>query len=89
MHYIHEEVGLAGLAWESMGAQWQTLGSLWLCAEQALSKSRCTDLLMDEVRKSDIPAEWKDWMYAKNMRTNAMRPLESFRKILSLPMEAR
>ena len=83
MHYLREEVGLAGPAWESMGAQWQTLGSLWLCAEQALSKSGRTDLLMDEVRKSDIPAEWQDWMYVKIMRTDAMRPSESFGKVLT------
>jgi len=83
VHYLREEVGLVGRAWESMGAQWQALGSLWLRAEQALSKSGRTDLSMDEVRKSDIPAEWKDWMSAKIKRTDASRPSESFRNIFT------
>jgi len=56
------------------------LGSLWLCAEQALSKSGCTDLSFDEVRKSNIPEEWKDWMNAKIMRIDARQPSESFGK---------
>ena len=83
VHYLREEVGLVGRAWESMGAQWQALGSLWLRAEQALSKSGRTDLSMDEVRKSDIPAEWKDWMSAKIKRTDASRPSESFGNIFT------
>jgi len=49
VHYLREEVGLAGLGWETMGAKWRALGSLWLHAEQALSKSGCTDLSFDEV----------------------------------------
>ncbi|KIM91745.1 hypothetical protein PILCRDRAFT_851 [Piloderma croceum F 1598] len=83
VHYLREEVGLAGPAWETMGPQWQALGVLWLHAEQALSKSGRTDLLMGEVRKSDIPEQWKDWMYAKIMRTDALRPSETFRKVFT------
>jgi len=50
VHYLCEEVGLAGLAWETMGAKWRALGSLWLHAEQALSKSGRTDLSFNEVQ---------------------------------------
>jgi hypothetical protein len=80
VHYLREEVGLAGLGWETMGAKWRALGSLWLRAEQALSKSGRTDLSVDEVRKSNIPEEWKDWMNAKITKIDARRPSESFGK---------
>ena len=80
VHYLREEDGLAGLDWETMGAKWRALGSLWLRAEQALSKSGRTDLSFDEVRKSNIPEDWKDWMNAKIMRIDARRPAESFGK---------
>ena len=71
VHYLREEVGLAGLGWEMMGAKWRALRSLWLRAEQALSKSGRTDLSVDEVRKSNIPEEWKDWMNAKITKIDA------------------
>jgi hypothetical protein len=61
-----------------MGAKWQALGSLWLRAEQALFKSGRTDLSFDEIRQSDIPQEWKDWVYAKIMKIDAKRPSELF-----------
>ena len=80
VHYLREEVGLAGLAWETMGAKWRALGSLWLRAEQALSKSGRTDLSFNEVRKSNIPEEWKEWMNAKILRIDAKGPSESFGK---------
>jgi hypothetical protein len=63
-----------------MGAQWQALGSLWLCAEQALSKSGRTDLSFAKIKQSDIPEEWKDWAYAKIMKVDARPPSESFGK---------
>jgi len=74
---------LAGPAWETMGAEWQALASLWLRAEKALFKSGRTDLSFDEVRKSSIPEEWKDWIYAKIMKTDAKRPSESFGKVFT------
>jgi hypothetical protein len=63
-----------------MGAQWQALGSLWLRAEQALSKSGRTDLSFAEIKQSDMPEEWKDWAYAKIMKVDARPPSESFGK---------
>src|SRR5271156_6722078 len=63
-----------------MGAQWQALGSLWLHAEQALSKSGRTDLSFTEIKQSNIPEEWKDWAYAKIMKGDARPPSESFGK---------
>jgi len=80
VHYLREEAGLAGPSWETMGAKWQALGSIWLRAEQALSKSGRTDLSFGEIRQSDIPEEWKDWAYAKIMKVDAKRPSESFGK---------
>ena len=63
-----------------MGAEWQALASLWLRAEKALFRSSRTDLSFDEVHKSSILEEWKDWIYAKIMKTDAKRPSASFRK---------
>jgi hypothetical protein len=63
-----------------MGAEWQALASLWLHAEKALAKSGRADLSFEEVQQSDIPEEWKEWMYAKTMKIDAKRPSESFGK---------
>ena len=63
-----------------MGVKWQALGSLWLYAEQALSKSGRTELSFAEIQQSNIPEEWKDWAYAKIMKVNARPPSESFVK---------
>ncbi|KIM79976.1 hypothetical protein PILCRDRAFT_9864 [Piloderma croceum F 1598] len=45
LQYLCKEVKLAGLDWESLGAEWKTLTALWLCAEMMLSKSSRTDLI--------------------------------------------
>jgi hypothetical protein len=63
-----------------MGAEWRALASLWLRAKKALFKSSRTDLSFDEVRKSGIPEEWKDWIDAKIMKTDTKHPSESFGK---------
>jgi hypothetical protein len=76
--YLREEVGLSGAPWESFGAKWQALASLWLRAEATLVKSGRSDLSYNEIDQSSIPEEWKDWMSAKLLRTDAKRPPDSF-----------
>ena len=49
---LHEEIGLAGEAWATLGPAWQALASMWLCAEACVSKSGQTDLTFNEIRKS-------------------------------------
>jgi len=83
LQYLHEEVGLAGKAWDSLGADWQALAALWLRTETALSKSGRTDLTFNEIRTSSIPDDWKEWMNAKLMKTDAKRPTESFGQVLT------
>jgi len=78
LQYLREEVGLAGLDWESLGVEWKTLAALWLRTEVLLSKSARTDLSFDQIRQSSIPEAWKDWMLAKLMNTDANRPAEIF-----------
>lgn len=83
LQYLREEVGLAGPNWESLGADWKALASLWLRAEMALAKACRTDLSYNEIRGASIPNEWKDWMYAKLMKTDATGPSEAFGKVFT------
>jgi len=83
LQYLREEVGLAGTQWESLGADWHALGALWLRAETALCKSGRVDLTYQEISSSSIPDEWKDWMYAKLMRTDANRPADTFGQVFT------
>jgi len=48
-----------------------------------LSKSGRTELSFDEIRKSSIPEDWKEWMYSKLMKTDAKRPAESFGHVIT------
>lgn len=66
-----------------MGDGWQALATLWLRTEAALVKAGRMDLSFTEIRKSSIPEEWKEWMYAKQMKTDAKRPSESFGKVFT------
>jgi hypothetical protein len=83
LQHLREEVGLAGESWETLGGDWQTLGNLWLRTETALARSGRTDLTFAEIHNLSIPDEWKDWMCAKLMRTEAARPAESFGKVFT------
>jgi hypothetical protein len=83
LQHLREEVGLAGAAWESFGAEWNALAALWLRTENVLSKAGRIDLTYDEIHTSTIPEEWKDWMYAKTMKTDANRPGESFGQVFT------
>ena len=76
--YLREEIGLAGHAWESLGKEWQSIAKLWLRTELILIKAARSDLSFNEIRLSDIPEEWKDWMSGKLMNSDASRPAESF-----------
>ena len=78
LQYLREEVRLAGLDWESLGAEWKTLTALWLCTEILLSKTGWTDLSFTEIHVSSIPDAWKDWMSAKVMNTDAHHPTQAF-----------
>ena len=80
---LREEIGLAGEAWAALGPAWQALASLWLCAEACVSKSGWTDLTFNEIHKSAIPNEWKEWMNAKLMKIDAKQPADTFRKVLT------
>jgi hypothetical protein len=83
LQHLREEVGLAGEPWETLGAEWQSLGSLWLRTDTALIKSGRTDLSFKEIYESSIPDDWKQWMAAKAMKTDAKRPSESFGKVFT------
>jgi hypothetical protein len=83
LQHLREEVRLAGVDWESLGDNWQTLAALWLHAETSLSKSGRTDLSFDQIRLSSIPDAWKDWMCAKVMKSNATRPAEEFGQVFT------
>ena len=83
LQHLREAVGLAGEPWETMGSEWKSLAALWLRTETFLSKASRTDLSFDEIRTSDIPEEWKDWMYAKLMKTDASLPKESFGQVFT------
>jgi hypothetical protein len=66
-----------------LGSGWQALGYLWLCTETALAWSGRADLTFAEICNLSIPDDWKDWMYAKLMRTDATCPVESFGKVFT------
>jgi hypothetical protein len=83
LQFLHEEVGLSGAAWESLGVEWRALGAQWVQAETALSRSGRTDLSFNEVCKAPIPNEWKEWMNAKLMNIDVKRLAESFRKVFT------
>jgi len=83
LQYLCEEVGLAGPNWESLGVDWKALAALWLRAEIALAKFCQTNLSYNQIREASIPDQWKDWMYAKLMKTDAKGPSESFRKVFT------
>lgn len=46
-------------------------------------KSGRVDLTFNEIRKSSIPDEWKEWINAKLMKVDAKRPAESFGQSLT------
>jgi hypothetical protein len=48
-----------------------------------LSKSGHTKLSFNEIRKSSIPEDWKEWMYSKLMKTDAKHPAESFGHVIT------
>ena len=76
--FLREEIGLVGPAWESLGREWQSLAKLWLRMELFLVKAAQSDLSFNEIHLSDIPQDWKDWMSAKLMSSNASQLVESF-----------
>ena len=80
LQHLREEIGLSGQSWESSGAEWKALAALWLRTEILLAKSDRGDLSFAQIRESSIPDEWKEWMNAKLMKTDAKRPAESFGK---------
>jgi len=63
--------------------QWRSLAALWLWAKSTLSKSGRTDLSFTQIRKASIPEEWKEWMNAKLMKTDAKRPSDKFGKVFT------
>jgi hypothetical protein len=69
LQHLREEVGLAGEPWETMGVEWQALGSLWLRTDTALTRSARTDLSFKEIHQLSIPDAWKQWMLAKAMKS--------------------
>jgi hypothetical protein len=66
-----------------LGAQWRSLAALWLRAESALSKSGRTDLSFTQICKASLPEEWKEWMNAKLMKTDAKCPSDKFGKVFT------
>ncbi|KIM79995.1 hypothetical protein PILCRDRAFT_9885 [Piloderma croceum F 1598] len=80
LQHLCEEVGLAGKPWETMGVEWQALGSLWLRTDTALIRSARPDLSLTEIHELSIPNTWKQWMFAKAMKTDAPCPSEAFGK---------
>jgi hypothetical protein len=66
-----------------LGADWQALTALWLRTETVLSKSGHTDLTFNEICTSSTPNDWKEWMNAKLMKTDAKHPAESFGQVLT------
>jgi len=83
LQHLREEVGLAGEPWETMGAEWQALASLWLRTDTALIRSARTDLSLKEIHQLSIPDAWKQWMFAKAMKTDAPHPSEAFGKVFT------
>ena len=74
--FLREEIGLVGPAWESLGREWQSLTKLWLHTELFLIKATWSDLSFNEIHLSNIPQDWKDWMSAKLMSSDASQPVE-------------
>jgi hypothetical protein len=66
-----------------MGVEWQALGSLWLRTDTALIRSARTDLSLTEIHQLFIPDAWKQWMFAKAMKTDATRPSEAFGNVFT------
>ena len=79
LQFFKEEIGLVGPAWESLGREWQLLAKLWLHTELFLIKDARSDLSFNKICLSHIPQDWKDWMSAKLMSSNASQPAELFR----------
>ena len=42
-----------------------------------------SDLTFNEIRLSDIPDAWKEWMYAKNLCSDSPKPTETFGQVLT------
>ena len=80
LKYLSKEVGLAGDPWANLGKRWQSLAKLWIRTETVLLKSNLNDLSFTQIHKSSIPEDWKNWMNAKLMNTDARLPDESFGK---------
>jgi len=72
-----------GESWETLGAEWQALASLWLRTDAALVRSGRTDLTFKEIHNLSIPDKWKQWMFSKAMHTDATRPSEAFGKVIT------
>jgi len=83
LQHLCEEVGLAGEPWETMGVEWQALGSLWLHTDTALIRSAWTNLSFTEIYQLSIPNMWKQWMFAKAMKTDATHPSEAFGNVFT------
>jgi hypothetical protein len=66
-----------------LGADWQSLAALWLRADAALVRSGRTDLTFKEIHQLSIPDDWKEWMFAKGLKTDAKHPSESFGKVFT------
>jgi hypothetical protein len=83
LQHMREEVGLAGEPWETLGTEWQSLASLWLRTDSALIRSGRTDLSFKEIHALSISDNWKQWMMAKGLKTDAKPPSESFGKVFT------
>ena len=66
-----------------MSVEWQALGSLWLRTDTALIRSARTDLSLTEIHQLSIPDAWKQWMFAKAMKTDAPLPSEAFGQVFT------
>ena len=78
-----EEAGLAGEAWVSLRPQWWALAVLWLHTKAILSKVTQSNLSLNKICLSDIPNAWKDWINAKQSKTDAHTPSGKFRQVLT------
>ena len=72
-----------GYPWTTLGSDWHSLATLWLRAEAILTRAARSDLTFNEIRLSDIPDAWKEWMYAKILRLDSPKPTETFGQVLT------
>lgn len=74
LNSIREEMGLLNPEYTQYGDTWMAFAKSWSSTETLLQKSGNSDLTIDELKQSKIPADLRMWAIAKLKKEDALIP---------------